>query len=69
MSIAALIIVNTVLCLGVIAMVAGPLVWTILTQERDTLAVAAQRRRRLQATTETARRAPRRRYQPVTWPA
>lgn len=69
MSIAALIIVNTVLCVGVIAVVVGPLVWAILTQQRDTEAVVAQRRRRLRAAAAPQRRAPRPQYRPVTRPA
>ena len=69
MSIAALIIVNTVLCIGVVVVVVAPLVWAILTQNRDTEAVVAQRRRRLRAATATQRRAPRPQYRPVTWPA
>jgi hypothetical protein len=69
MSIAALIIVNTVLCIGVIVMVVGPLVWAILTQNRDAEAVVAQRRRRLKAATADQRRAPRPQYRPVTRPA
>ncbi len=66
MSNAALIIVNTVLCIGVIAMVVGPLVWAILTQHRDTETVAAQRQRRVTAATGTSGRAPRPQNRPVT---
>lgn len=70
MAIALVIGINAVLCLGVIAMVVGPLVWAILTQQRDTqAAVVAQRRRRQRAATAAPRRAPRPRYKPVSWPA
>ena len=69
MSIAALIIVNTVLCVGVIAVVVGPLVWAILTQQRDTEAVVAQRRRRASAAAASQRRPPRPQYKPVARPA
>jgi ABC-type glycerol-3-phosphate transport system permease component len=69
MSIAALIIVNTALCIGVIATVVAPLVWAILTQQRDTEAVVAQRRRRVRTAAASQRRAPRPQYRPVTRPA
>ena len=69
MSIAALIAVNAVLCIGVIVMIVAPLVWAILTQQRDVEAVAAQRRQRVQTATQPTRRAPRPSYRPVSWPA
>jgi ABC-type glycerol-3-phosphate transport system permease component len=69
MSIAALIIVNTVLCVGVIAVVVGPLVWAILTQQRDTEAVVAQRRRRARAAAAPQPRAQRPQYRPAARPA
>jgi hypothetical protein len=70
MALAVLIAVNAVLCLGVIAMVVAPLVWAILTQDRDVEAAAAQRQRRARtATQKPARPAPRPRYRPIGRPA
>ncbi len=67
MALIVLIAVNAVLCLGVIAAVVAPLVWAILTQERDVEAVAAQRQRRVRiATQRPTRRAPRPRYTPIS---
>ncbi len=69
MVLAALIAVNAVLCIGVIAAVVGPLVWAILTQERDAEAVVAQRRRRARIATQRVRPAPRPSFTPISWPA
>ncbi len=70
MALAVLIAVNAVLCLGVIAMVVAPLVWAILTQERDVETQAAQRQRRARIAAEKpARPTPRPQYGPVGRPA
>jgi hypothetical protein len=69
MVLAALIAVNSVLAIGVIAAVVAPLVWAILTQERDAEAVVAQRRRRARIATQRTRTAPRPSFTPISWPA
>jgi len=69
MVLAALIAANTVLCTGVLAAIVGPLVWAILTQDRDVETVVAQRRRRAQIATRRTRPAPRPSFTPISWPA
>jgi hypothetical protein len=66
---ALIIVINAVLSFGVIAAVVAPLVWAILTQQRDTQAIAAQRQRRVRAATQTETRTARPRYRPVARPA
>ena len=63
---ALIIAINAALCFGVIATVVAPLVWAILTQQRDAQAIAVQR---WQRATRTQRRAARPQYRPVAWPA
>ncbi len=69
MILAALIAVNAVLCIGVIAAVVAPLVWAILTQDRDVEAAVAQRRRRARIATQRTRPAPRPSFTPISRPA
>jgi len=70
MALTILIAVNAVLCLGVIAMVVAPLVWAILTQDRDVETAAARRQRRARTATEQpARPAPRPQYRPISRPS
>lgn len=66
---ALIIAFNAALCFGVIMAVVAPLVWAILTQQRDTQAIAVQRWRRARAATRTQRRAARPQYRPVARPA
>ena len=66
---ALVIAINAVLCFGVIVAVVAPLVWAILTQQRDTQAITAQRQRRVRAAAQSERRAARPRYRPVARPA
>jgi hypothetical protein len=66
---ALVIAINAASCFGVIVMVVAPLVWAILTQHCDALAVVGQRRRRLRVASQAPRRAPRPQYKPVSWPA
>lgn len=66
---ALIIAFNAVLCFGVIVAVVAPLVWSILTQQRDTQAIAVQRWRCERAATRTQRHAARPQYRPVARPA
>ena len=66
---ALMIAINAVLCFGVIVVVVAPLVWAILTQQRDAQAITTQRRRRVRAAARSERRAARPRYRPVARPA
>jgi hypothetical protein len=40
-----IVVLNAILCLGVIVMVVSPLIWAILTQHRDVARVHARTRR------------------------
>ena len=69
---ALIIILNALLCGGVIVMVVAPLVWSILTQHRDHPEVAfeAQDRptRSVRPARPTSRRSKAPRYRPAIWP-
>jgi hypothetical protein len=49
---ALIIVINAVLCFGVIVAVVAPIMWAILTQERDAQAIAVQRWRRARTSTQ-----------------
>jgi hypothetical protein len=67
---ASIIAINGALCLGVVVAVVAPMVWAILTQQRDTQAIAVQRWRHARvATTRAQPRAARPQYRPVARPA
>lgn len=69
-----IIILNVVLCTGVIVGVVAPLVWAIVTQHRHETVVVATTRgtRHVPAKAVDRRRAGRRRrrglYEPIVWP-
>jgi hypothetical protein len=64
-----LVILNAILCGAVVVMVAAPLVWAILTQQRDEPAGIAAVSRTRRAPADARRRARRPRHAPIGWPA
>ena len=63
------VILNATLCGAVVVMVLAPLVWAILTQQRDEPAGIVTVSTTPRAPADAPRRAPRPLHAPVSWPA
>jgi hypothetical protein len=63
------IILNAILCGAVVVMVVAPLVWAILTQQRDEPTGIATVSRNPRAPADPRRPARRPRHAPISWPA